>query len=92
MLTVCQPEKLPRYTVVAMITSQREGISFPYDVEVKDWEAAHLLKPSLVRLSKIVSLEETMIQKTIGSLTKKDQLSIQTAFGHLFDTLLCQIQ
>lgn len=71
-----------------MVTSQLDGISFPYDVILKDWEVVGLPKPSLVRLSKMVTLEEGMVQKVIGSLTKKDQASIQKEFKKMFHTLI----
>lgn len=87
-LAITRPTKLPEHLVVAMITSQVEGVSFPNDVLLKEWGKADLPKPSLVRLSKVVTLEENMIQKVIGKLAKKDELSVRSEFKRLFCALL----
>lgn len=87
-LTSCQPTKLPKHLIVAMITSQLDGVSFPHDVILKEWEAEKLPKPSLVRLSKIVTLEKSLVQKVIGKLTKKDEHSVQKEFRHLFSKMI----
>lgn len=87
-LATVHPAKLPGHLVVAMITSQLDGVSFPNDVLLKEWGKAGLPKPSLVRLSKIVTLEESMIQKTIGKLTKKDEPLVRSEFKRLFCALV----
>lgn len=38
--------------VVAMVTSQMNGYSLPGDTQLKEWQEAGLLKPSLVRLAR----------------------------------------
>lgn len=87
-LAAIHPSKLPRHLVVAMITSQIEGVSFPFDVLLREWDKAKLPKPSLVRLSKIVTLDANMIQKFIGRVTKKDEFAIQSEAKRLFNALL----
>jgi mRNA interferase MazF len=61
----------------ARITSQeREGI---WDISIQDWSATSLLYPSVVRLSKIVSLEATLIKKEVGRFTIRDRNAISVA-------------
>lgn len=82
------PEQLEELYVVAMMTSQIAGLRFPQDVNVKHWETSGLPKPTLVRLSKIVTVEGSLIRKKIGRLTKPDQKTVQQNFKKLFSLLL----
>jgi mRNA interferase MazF len=55
----------------ARITSQDpEGI---WDLSIQDWSASSLLYPSVIRLSKMVSLEAALIKKEVGRLTVRDK-------------------
>lgn len=61
----------------ARITSQdRECI---WDLSIKDWSASSLLYPSVIRLSKMVSLEATLIKKEVGRLTLRDRKAVSVA-------------
>ncbi len=70
--------------MVAMITSQIDGFKLASDVFIKDWEAAHLLHPSIVRLAKIATIDADLVQERLGSLSKRDFLSLKKSFRKLF--------
>ncbi len=56
--------------IIARITSNL--LSTPYDFFIQDWTAANLHKPSIIRLHKIVTINESIIRQTIGKLTQND--------------------
>src|SRR4051812_12120626 len=62
--------------VISMVTSKTDGISLKGDVILSDWQKSNLLHLSLVRLSKIATLESELIEKKLGQLSSKDQKSI----------------
>ena len=69
------------------MTSQLDSITFPYDVTVRDWKTSNLPKPTLVRLSKLVTLDSQLVRKTIGRLTPQDQQTIKKNFSKIFNSL-----
>lgn len=69
---------------VAMITSQIEAIQLQGDVILKDWKNAQLLHPSLVRLSKVATIESQLVDKALGVLSSKDQKEVQSHFKKLY--------
>ncbi|TQS75020.1 type II toxin-antitoxin system PemK/MazF family toxin [Ornithinibacillus gellani] len=52
--------------IIAPITSQKSRNRF--DIVLKYWEEAGLLKPSVVRTSKITSIHGTELQRHLGEL------------------------
>jgi len=77
-------DRLANLLIVAMMTSQVDGRAFPHDVSVKDWHGAGLPKPTLIRLSKLVTVESKLIRRKLGRLTPHDQTAKKTAFQRLF--------
>lgn len=73
-----------RLTTVAMITSQIETLKLDGDVLLKDWKAASLLHPSLLRLAKVATVDEQLIDKTIGRLSTHDLGAAREAFRRVF--------
>jgi mRNA-degrading endonuclease toxin of MazEF toxin-antitoxin module len=59
--------------IVAMITSQPQTL--PTDYELQDWSAAGLHFPSWVR-AKMASLEQSLIQHTVGQLSDRDMTEV----------------
>ncbi len=57
--------------IIAPITSQNKGDIFLGDYVILDWKKAGLFKPSLVKCI-LFSLEERMIEKTLGHFENKD--------------------
>ena len=77
-----------RLATVAMITSQVEALKLDGDVLLADWKAAGLLHPSLLRLAKIATIDEHLIDKTIGRLSARDLKTTRQAFRRVFATWL----
>lgn len=67
-----------------MITSQVEGLALEGDVHLLDWKAAGLLHPSVLRLAKVATVDERLIEKTIGRLSARDLASVRDAFRRVF--------
>lgn len=67
-----------------MITSQIEAMTLDGDVLLADWKAAGLLHPSLLRLAKLASIDEELIDKTIGRLSARDLEAARIAFRRVF--------
>ena len=63
-----------------MITSQVEALKLDGDVLLADWEAAGLLHPSLLRLAKLASIDEELIDKAVGRLSAGDLAAARAAF------------
>jgi mRNA interferase MazF len=64
--------------IIARVTSvQRIG---PLDVTVSDWQAANLLKPSVVRLDRIVTAEKSIFMRRLGVLSSNDLEAVRTTW------------
>jgi mRNA interferase MazF len=87
-LSSFQPKGLPEHYVVAMVTSHLNGLAFPGDTRLGKWNEAGLPKPSLVRLSKVVTLERQLIRKRLGSIQGPDRQAIRRQFRQVFAELL----
>jgi mRNA interferase MazF len=83
-LAVVPSSILPVLFVVAMVTSQMAGEKIAGDCDIRSWKEAGLLHPSKLRLAKIVSLEEDLIQKKLGQLQKEDWKNAAKDFRKLF--------
>lgn len=73
-----------RLTTLAMITSQVEALKLEGDVALADWQAAGLLHPSLLRLAKVATVDEELVEKTIGKLSQRDLDAARDAFQRVF--------
>jgi mRNA interferase MazF len=49
-----------------------------YDLPIRDWQQAGLLKPSTVRLARLVTIERSLLLKQLGTLTPFDRDLIVT--------------
>lgn len=85
-LVLARTSRSPRNRLVtlAMITSQIEALRLDGDVELADWESAGLLHPSLLRLSKVATIDEDLVDKVIGKLSSADHKSARRAFHKVF--------
>lgn len=73
-----------RLVTVAMITSQVEALRVEGDVELAGWREAGLLHPSLLRMAKVATIDEELVDKTIGELSRADRLAARSAFRTVF--------
>lgn len=73
---------------VAMITSQVDGMELSGDVRVQSWQKATLLHPSLIRLSKIATVDSELVERKLGSLTEDDLKEVKRAFRDLYSAWL----
>jgi mRNA interferase MazF len=80
-----KPKHLAMHCIVAMITSNMEGLAFPHDVTLKEYKTAGLPKPSLVRVAKMVTIDSSIAIKSLGSLSKVDQLSVTKSISQLMN-------
>lgn len=83
-LASIQPTRLPEHVVVCMMTSQVDGLAFPFDCTVKNIAKAGLPKPTIVRVSKLVTLDSTLIRKRLGSLATEDAETVKEQLDALF--------
>ncbi len=79
-----QPKGLDEHYVVAMVTSNLDGLSFPGDTRLTKWSEAGLPKPSMIRLAKVVTLERSLIRKRLGSVHGGDRQAIRRQFRQVF--------
>jgi len=69
--------------VLAMITSARIS-SWPLDVEIEDLDSAGLPSPSVVRM-KVFTLDDQLVIRKAGVLSKKDTLAVLDTLQQLFN-------
>ncbi|MEK6813709.1 MAG: type II toxin-antitoxin system PemK/MazF family toxin [Nitrospirota bacterium] len=69
------------HSVLAMITS-RKNAPWPLDVPISGEAEAGLAAPSVVRM-KIFTLDNRLILKKLGRLSRPDRIAVQSALGRL---------
>lgn len=83
-----KPQGLNHHSIIAMITSNLNGLSFPFDYQIKEFKKAGLPKPSILRLSKLVSIDNQMITTHLGKLEEIDQKKVSKLFRKLFENFI----
>ena len=61
--------------LVASVTSNLRAIPWPGDYRVAQWQAAGLLKPSLVQM-KLATVEATIVGRRLGRLVSGDLVAL----------------
>ena len=70
---------LQQYAIICRVTSVfRSG---PFDVQLKDWQAAALLKASVARLDRIVTAEKTVFIRRLGVLSTADLAAVRSTWN-----------
>ena len=77
-----------RLAILAMITSQVESLPLNGDVLLSEWKGAGLLHPSLLRIGKVATVDEDLIDKQIGRLAAPDHAAAAAAFRSVFSSWL----
>jgi len=67
-----------RQSILTMITST--GTDWPSDVMIADWQDAGLNVPCRIRF-KLFTLDDALIIRRLGRLTKKDADAVRIALG-----------
>jgi mRNA interferase MazF len=72
-----------RDLILMPITSQVRGSSEFGEVILEDWQSAGLLKPSAVK-PVLATFERTLVRKTLGRLSTRDQQRLRESIESLF--------
>jgi mRNA interferase MazF len=73
------------HSVLAMITSQKNE-PWPLDVAIRDKKHSGLTAPSVVRM-KLFTLDNRLIIRKIGHLSRADQIRVKQNLKKIFDYL-----
>lgn len=65
--------------IIARVTSVRRNGAL--DVTVRDWQAANLLMPSVVRLDRLVTAEKVIFIRRLGTLSSHDLEAVRTRWN-----------
>jgi mRNA interferase MazF len=68
----------------AMITSKLDGFDLEGDVPLKDWSKAHLLHSSLIRLSKLATIDAELVERELGHMSEGDAKEVCKVFRKLY--------
>ncbi|MDY6953581.1 MAG: type II toxin-antitoxin system PemK/MazF family toxin [Thermodesulfobacteriota bacterium] len=71
-----------QHSVLAMITSKK-NTPWPLDVPIQNGKSAGLTAPSVIRM-KLFTLDNQLILRTVGRLSKTDQAQLKEALSQLF--------
>lgn len=70
---------LGRDSIICRVTSVLHTGSF--DILIKDWKTAGLLKPSVARIDRIITAEKTIFIRHLGVLSPLDLETVRTAWN-----------
>lgn len=70
------------HCILAMITSAKQS-SWSTDIMIEDLDSAGLKSPSLVR-TKLFTLDDRLILRQVGELSKFDQKKVAKVLQHMF--------
>jgi len=70
------------HSVMAMITSAKNS-KWPLDSAINDLDNAGLSSPSIIRM-KLFTLDNRLVIRKAGTLSKKDQLTVESSLANLF--------
>ena len=73
------------HSVLAVITSQKNA-PWPLDVPIQNGRSSGLTAPSVIRM-KLFTLDNHLILRKVGNLSKTDQTRVKKGFSELFGYL-----
>lgn len=53
----------------------------PFDYAVQDWQSAKLLKPSTVRIKRVVTVEKSLLIRKLGELSPVDAEAVRAIWN-----------
>lgn len=71
--------------LVALISSHPARDN--YDISLRDWQAAGLLLPSVIRIHKVATLEKSLILRSLGQVSEYDQKRVSQGLNSLWSKL-----
>lgn len=71
--------------IVARVTSQMAQTAF--DVELVEWQQAGLLLPSVARVHKVATLEKSLVERRLGTLTPGDWAQVRARIQQLWSSI-----
>jgi mRNA interferase MazF len=71
--------------IVARITSQITQTAF--DVEIIEWQQAGLMRPSVVRLHKINTVEKRLLERQLGTLQPDDWRKVRQYIQQIWSSI-----
>jgi hypothetical protein len=83
-----KPRAYPEQLIVAMITSKTSNLNFPHDVAIDDLKSAGLPVASVIRMTKVVTLDSKLVIKKLGQLGVKEKKLVRLEFEKLFKGLV----
>jgi mRNA interferase MazF len=75
----------PDVIVMAITSQQRPGAQLAANCPIGNWQAAGLLKPSVIKPI-VMTLEHRLILKTLGKLDASDLSALQSLLQRIFET------
>ncbi len=66
--------------IIMAVTSQTRQAGALGEVQVKDWQAAGLIKPSAIK-PVITTVEQSLVIRRLGQLKEPDQVNLRKAIG-----------
>ncbi len=71
--------------LVSRITSQMVQTAF--DIEILEWQQAGLMRPSVVRLHKVNTVEKSLINRQLGILQPNDWQQIRQRIQQIWSSI-----
>ncbi len=71
--------------IVSRITSKI--LQTPFDVEIIEWQQAGLMRPSVVRLHKVNTLEKGLIDRQLGVLESNDWQQVRQRIQQIWSSI-----
>jgi mRNA interferase MazF len=71
--------------IVARITSQTTQTAF--DVEIIEWQQAGLMRPSIVRLHKLNTVEKRLLERQLGTLQSNDWEKVRHHINQIWSSI-----
>ena len=79
------PDRKPYSLVtISMISSKIDGTRFAGDLNLEDWSEENLIYPSILRLSKIATIDKSLVISKLGTLSKRDLKATKKEFKNIF--------
>ncbi|MBF2008909.1 MAG: type II toxin-antitoxin system PemK/MazF family toxin [Chlorogloeopsis fritschii C42_A2020_084] len=71
--------------VVSRVTSQLVKTAF--DIEILEWQQAGLMRPSIVRLHKVNTIEKSLIDRQLGILQPNDWQQVRQCIQQIWSSI-----